>query len=140
MAARRIRHLPSPRILRAGLLPGSPVPSETPATALHPCGSGIPSSSLSRIVTSEASDIWSRWLTHGRHGGDPEQRRRVLEALGPVRDRVLENARISAGDTLLDVGTGELHVYVGGTVTAGDPQLPGTYSAVVTLQATYTGN
>ena len=58
-------------------------------------------------MTSEASDIWSRWLTHGRHGGDPEQRRRVLEALGPVRDRVLENARISAGDTLLDVGTGE---------------------------------
>jgi hypothetical protein len=31
-------------------------------------------------------------------------------------------------------------VYVGGTVTAGDPQTAGNYSATVTLNAAYTGN
>lgn len=46
----------------------------------------------------------------------------------------------SGATTTLDVGTGQLHVYIGGTVTASDPQVPGTYSAIVTLQATYTGN
>jgi len=42
--------------------------------------------------------------------------------------------------TFLDGGSGELHVYVGGTVTAGDPQTAGNYSATVTLNAAYTGN
>jgi hypothetical protein len=42
--------------------------------------------------------------------------------------------------TNLDGTTGELHVYVGGTVTAGDPQPAGNYSATVTLNAAYTGN
>ncbi|MHC4860863.1 MAG: class I SAM-dependent methyltransferase [Planctomycetota bacterium] len=55
----------------------------------------------------EASDLWARWLRHSRHGGDPEERRRVHEALAPVRDRILENARIATGETVLDAGTGE---------------------------------
>jgi hypothetical protein len=42
--------------------------------------------------------------------------------------------------TSLDGGTGELHVYVGGNVTAGDPQAAGNYSALVTMNAAYTGN
>jgi hypothetical protein len=42
--------------------------------------------------------------------------------------------------TTLDGTTGQLHVYVGGTVTAGDPQTAGNYSATVTLNAAYTGN
>ena len=42
--------------------------------------------------------------------------------------------------TTLDGGTGQLHVYVGGTVTAADPQTAGNYSATVTLNAAYTGN
>ena len=42
--------------------------------------------------------------------------------------------------TPLNGGTGELHVYVGGTVTARDPQAAGNYSATVTMNAAYTGN
>ncbi len=41
--------------------------------------------------------------------------------------------------TNLNGGTGELHIYVGGTVTAGDPQASGNYSATVTMNAAYTG-
>jgi hypothetical protein len=40
----------------------------------------------------------------------------------------------------LDATTGQLHVYVGGTVVPGDPQTSGNYSATVTLNAAYTGN
>jgi hypothetical protein len=42
--------------------------------------------------------------------------------------------------TNLDAGTGELHVYVGGTVTADPAQVAGTYTAQVELTAAYTGN
>lgn len=54
-----------------------------------------------------ARDRWAEWLLHRRHGDDPEQLRGVLEYLYPVRDRVLENARVAAGDTVLDVGCGD---------------------------------
>jgi spore coat protein U-like protein len=40
----------------------------------------------------------------------------------------------------LDGETGQLHVYIGGTVSPGDPQAAGNYSATVTLNAAYTGN
>lgn len=52
-------------------------------------------------------DQWARWLLHRRHGGDPEELRRTLEYLHPVRDRVLANTNLAAGDTLLDVGCGD---------------------------------
>lgn len=42
--------------------------------------------------------------------------------------------------TNLDAATGELHVYVGGTVTAAGTQPAGTYTALVQLTAAYTGN
>jgi hypothetical protein len=42
--------------------------------------------------------------------------------------------------TTLDATTGEVHVYVGGTVTAAGNQVAGTYSAQVELTAAYTGN
>lgn len=42
--------------------------------------------------------------------------------------------------TDLDATTGELHVYVGGTVTAAGTQPSGTYTAQVELTAAYTGN
>ncbi len=57
-------------------------------------------------MTQSMADPWARWLLHDRHGGDPERLRSTLERLYPVRDRILENARVAEGDVVLDVGTG----------------------------------
>jgi arsenite methyltransferase len=42
-----------------------------------------------------------------RSGGDTGERRRMLDELGLVRDRVLDRAALGPGETLLDVGCGE---------------------------------
>jgi arsenite methyltransferase len=55
----------------------------------------------------EQLDKWAEWLLHRRDGDDEEQRRQSLEYLVPIRDRVLDNARLSPGDVVLDVGAGE---------------------------------
>jgi hypothetical protein len=47
---------------------------------------------------------------------------------------------VGVGATNLDAATGQLHVYVGGTVTAASNQVAGTYTAQVELTAAYTGN
>jgi arsenite methyltransferase len=52
-------------------------------------------------------DIWAEWLLHRRYGGDTEELQRMLDFLYPVRDKVLANARIAEGETLLDVGAGD---------------------------------
>ncbi|MCI0636783.1 MAG: hypothetical protein L0206_23130 [Actinobacteria bacterium] len=52
-------------------------------------------------------DKWAAWVLHRRDGDDPEQQEKALEHLIPIRDRVLDNARIRQGETLLDVGTGD---------------------------------
>jgi arsenite methyltransferase len=51
-------------------------------------------------------DRWARWLLERRHGGDEDELERLLPKLGEVRDRVIANAEIDAGDVVLDVGTG----------------------------------
>ena len=53
-------------------------------------------------------DRWHRWLLDGRYGGDAAYRERTLiETLYPVRDKVLDKARLQPGETLLDVGAGD---------------------------------
>jgi ubiquinone/menaquinone biosynthesis C-methylase UbiE len=52
-------------------------------------------------------DQWAEWITQRRHGGDPELLRQQLEALAPIRDKVIANADIQAGHTVLDVGCGD---------------------------------
>jgi ubiquinone/menaquinone biosynthesis C-methylase UbiE len=53
-------------------------------------------------------DRWHRWLMDVRFGGDPAARERLLtEMLYPVRDTLLDKARLQPGDTVLDVGTGD---------------------------------
>jgi arsenite methyltransferase len=52
-------------------------------------------------------DQWAQWLLDRRHGGDAEAYRRVLEALAPVRERVLDHAAVAEGAVVLDVGTGD---------------------------------
>src|SRR2546423_9349919 len=64
-------------------------------------------------------DQWARWLLHRRHGGDPEQQKAVLDDLHPIRDRVLRNARLAEGETLLDVGTGDGLIAFGALVEVG---------------------
>ncbi len=56
----------------------------------------------------KASDRWHRWLTDVRFAGDPAVREQVLtEFLYPIRDTVLDKARLRPGDTVLDVGAGD---------------------------------
>jgi ubiquinone/menaquinone biosynthesis C-methylase UbiE len=52
-------------------------------------------------------DPWAAWLLERRHGGDERSLAETLEFLAPIRDRVLDNARVGPGDTLLDVGCGD---------------------------------
>lgn len=52
-------------------------------------------------------DRWAAWLASRRHGDDPEQLRRTLTYLAPIRDRVIANADLTAGDRVLDVGCGD---------------------------------
>ncbi len=58
-------------------------------------------------MSSTGRDKWAEWLLHRRDGGDPEQREKALEYLLPIRDRVLDNARLRSGDVVLDVGAGD---------------------------------
>jgi arsenite methyltransferase len=53
------------------------------------------------------TDRWSAWLLERRHGGDEESLRETLELRAPIRDRLLDNAAIEPGDTVLDVGCGD---------------------------------
>jgi arsenite methyltransferase len=56
----------------------------------------------------KTSDRWQRWLLDVRFGGDPQARQQDLaEFLYPVRDEVLDKARLRPDDTVLDVGAGD---------------------------------
>ena len=52
-------------------------------------------------------DIWSEWLLHRRHAGDADHGRAVRASTAKYADRILDGARLGAGMTLLDVGSGE---------------------------------
>jgi arsenite methyltransferase len=52
-------------------------------------------------------DRWAAWVLERSYGGDPDEHRRRLEYLRPIRDRVLEYAKIRQGDVVLDVGAGD---------------------------------
>lgn len=71
-------------------------------------------------MNADDQDKWATWLLEGRDGGDPEQRAKSLEHLLPIRDRVLENARIADGDVVLDVGGGDGLIAFGALDRVGD--------------------
>lgn len=63
---------------------------------------------MAEATPAAGPDRWSRWLLHGREGGDQALRQRFLaEVLLPVRDQVLDRARLGPGEVALDVGTGD---------------------------------
>jgi arsenite methyltransferase len=59
------------------------------------------------VTTKPHHDQWAAWICQRRHGGDPELLRQQLEALAPVRDKVIANAALAPGQTVLDVGCGD---------------------------------
>ena len=54
-----------------------------------------------------SQDRWASWLLERRGGGDPEQLQVHIDYLAPIRDKVLDNASIQPGETLLDLGSGD---------------------------------
>jgi arsenite methyltransferase len=59
------------------------------------------------VGDTEPIDKWAAWLLHRRDGDDVEQHQKALEHLVPIRQRVLDNARVAPGEILLDVGAGD---------------------------------
>ena len=55
-------------------------------------------------MAERSRDIWAEWLLRRGTAGDKEG---WVNFLRPVRDRVLENAQLTGGETLLDVGAGD---------------------------------
>lgn len=53
------------------------------------------------------ADEWSTWLLERRHGGNSALKGTVRAAVGTYVDRVLDAARLDAGMTLADIGTGD---------------------------------
>jgi len=70
-------------------------------------------------------DPWADWLRGRRHGDDEETLERTLESLAPVRDRVLANADVAEGETVLDVGCGH------GLIAFGAAELVGASGRVI---------
>src|SRR5215467_693316 len=52
-------------------------------------------------------DKWASWLAERRTGGDPDAAERIRGDLHPIRDAVLDAARVGAETRLLDVGCGD---------------------------------
>lgn len=52
-------------------------------------------------------DHWSRWIFDHRFGRDEKVAKEGMGQLYQLRDRVLSAARLSPGDTVLDIGSGD---------------------------------
>jgi arsenite methyltransferase len=53
------------------------------------------------------TDVWSDWLLHRRHADDPAYERVVRGVVEGLADRVLDDAKLSPGMILADIGAGE---------------------------------
>jgi arsenite methyltransferase len=54
-----------------------------------------------------SSDLWSRWLLDRWHGGNAAYKSLLRGKTERFRDRVLDNAQLSPGMTMVDVGAGD---------------------------------
>ncbi len=62
---------------------------------------------MNHYPNNDQSDVWSDWLLHRRHAGDPEYRRVINTEVNQYIDRVLDGAKLVSGMTLVDMGAGE---------------------------------
>jgi ubiquinone/menaquinone biosynthesis C-methylase UbiE len=53
------------------------------------------------------ADLWSHWLLHQRYADDAEFQQAVHALVDRYIERLLDNAQLAPGQTLVDVGTGE---------------------------------
>ena len=54
-----------------------------------------------------ARDQWAAWLLERRFGDDADVRREFMDRLAGVRERILDNSGLRAGQALLDLGCGD---------------------------------
>ena len=52
-------------------------------------------------------DLWSQWLLHQRYANDPQFEQAVHAMVDRYVEQLLDGAQLAAGQTLVDVGTGE---------------------------------
>lgn len=52
-------------------------------------------------------DLWQPWLLYDRFAADHEHERQLRAEIARIADRVLDAAELTAGKTLVDVGTGD---------------------------------
>jgi arsenite methyltransferase len=76
-------------------------------------------------------DCWARWLAERRYGGDAEVKRWMTEELAARRDKILDEASLSEGETLLDVGCGEGLVGFGALERGASPVIFSDISAAL---------
>jgi arsenite methyltransferase len=65
-------------------------------------------------------DPWSEWHKTRRHGGDAGALEEARRFVAPIRERVLEGARIQPGNTVLDAGCGDGLIAFGALKLVGD--------------------
>jgi len=53
------------------------------------------------------TDKWADWLLNKRYGSNIENKKKILEALYPIRDKIISNTDINQGDIALDIGCGD---------------------------------
>jgi arsenite methyltransferase len=66
------------------------------------------------------NDKWSDWLLSQRHAGDAAYQRVVRGMIERIRDRVLDGAKLEAGMTIADIGTGDGLIAFGAIDRIGD--------------------
>jgi arsenite methyltransferase len=114
-------------------------PAPTPAAAFLPARRRLEVTQMT-----ESADRWRRWLVDSRSGDDAQQEHLLTTFLYPLRDELLNRARIRPGDVVLDVGTGAGLIGYGaldrvgpaGRVIFSDaaPQMVGHCQAAVTAE------
>lgn len=62
---------------------------------------------MTNVEQLPSGDLWSQWLLHRRHGGDAAYEQAMRAIIERYVERVLEGARLEAGQRIADVGAGE---------------------------------